>query len=83
MMLGGQKPPTTVNQLTNALAQELSGRIARALPVNLAHAAANLTGKAGGNDTANGEANTTDNTVTKGFKSIGSGIKRLFGRKKN
>jgi hypothetical protein len=82
MMLGGQKPATTVNQLTSALAQQLSGRIARALPANLANAAANLAGNATGNGTSNDDATRTDNTVTKGFKSIGSGIKRLFGRKK-
>jgi len=82
MMLGGQKPATTVDQLTSALAQQLSGRIARALPANLANAAANLAGNATGNGTSNDDATRTDNTVTKGFKSIGSGIKRLFGRKK-
>ncbi len=78
-MLGGQKPETTVNQLTSALAQELSGRFTRALPANLANAVANLSGSATGDATANGG---TENTVTKGIKGIGSGIKRLFGRKK-
>jgi hypothetical protein len=79
MMLGGQKPETTVNQLTSALAQELSGRFTRILPANLANAAANLTGNATGNAPDNSG---TENSVTKGIKGIGSGIKRLFGRKK-
>ena len=63
-MLGGEKPQSTVNQLTSALAQELGGRFARSVGVDLA----STTG--------------TENTVTKGIKGIGSGIKRLFGKKK-
>jgi hypothetical protein len=73
-ILRGEHPAITIEQLTNAAAQEVVGRVA-----------GSVANKIPGGNTASAalqDENTTT-SLTKGVKSVGNGIKRLFGRKKD
>jgi hypothetical protein len=73
-ILHGEHPTTTIEQLTNVAAKEIAGRVA-----------GSIAAKIPGGNTASAvlEDENTTSGITKGFKGVGNGIKRLFGRKKD
>ena len=82
-VLGGEAVETTLRQLTRGLARDLGQRVAGALGGETGQAVSRSL--AGGNATSDGRKD-SGNPVVGGIKSVGSGIKRLFGggaKKKN